>query len=57
MMLAMLNAKERLMGEAGFLGKLCIRKIAPFFPQEFCQLSVQIALHNPKSGKNNVTYA
>jgi hypothetical protein len=51
MMLAMLNAKERLIGDANLLGKLCIRKTAPFLAKEFCQLPVQVALHIGKVAK------
>ena len=56
-MLTMFNAKKRLMGYAGLLRKFGVRKVAPFFSQEFRQLFVQIALHNLKNDKNNVTYA
>jgi hypothetical protein len=51
MMLAMLNAKKRLIGDANLPGKLCIRKTAPFLTEEFCQLPVQVALHIGKVAK------
>jgi hypothetical protein len=57
MMLAMLNAEQRLMGNANFPRELRVRKAAPFFSQEFRQLLVQVVLHNLKSGKNTITYA
>jgi hypothetical protein len=44
-MLAMLDAKECLIGYANLLGKLCVRKTAPFLAEEFRQLPIQIALH------------
>ncbi len=53
MMLAMLDAEKRLMGNADFLRKLRVGKIAPFFSQEFCQLLVQVALHNRKVAKTS----
>lgn len=51
MMLAMLNAKKCLIGDANLLGKFCIRKTAPFLAEEFCQLPVQVALHIGKVAK------
>jgi hypothetical protein len=51
MMLAMLDAKKRLVGDASLLGKLRVGKIAPFFSQERCQLSVKVALHIRKVAK------
>jgi hypothetical protein len=50
-MLAMLNAKKRLVGHPNPFGELCIRKVASFLAEEFCQLSVQIALHKRKVAK------
>lgn len=51
MVLAMLNAVERLMGDAGLLGELGVRRLPAFFPQELRQLPVQIALHPQKVAK------
>ena len=56
MMLAVINAKQRLMGNPRLLGKFSIGKNSPFFSQEFCQLPVEIASHTAESGKNIVTY-
>lgn len=50
-MLAMLNAKKRLVGHANLFGKLCIRKVAPCLAEELCQLLIQIALHAKKVAK------
>jgi len=57
MMLAMFNAKKRLMGKAGLPGKIRVGKTAPFFSQESGQLLVEVASHNPQNGKNGITYA
>lgn len=57
MMLAMFDAKKRLVGNADLLGKFRIGKIASFFSQEFSQLPVKIALHKPEGDKNIITYA
>jgi hypothetical protein len=56
-MFAMLNAKKRLVRYAGFFCEFRVGKSPPLFTQEFCQLFVQVASHNPESGKNTVTYA
>ncbi len=57
MMLTMLDTKKRLVREAGLSGKIRVGKIAPFFSQESGQLLVEVASHDPKSGKNYITYA
>lgn len=44
-MLSVFDAKKRLIGNAGFLGKICVGKIATFFTEKFRQLLVQIASH------------
>lgn len=51
MMLAVLNAVECLMREAGLFGELSVGKFPALFPQELCQLPVQIALHGSKVAK------
>jgi hypothetical protein len=46
MVLAMLNAKERLIRNTNFFGKLCIGKLASLLAKKFCQLLVEFALHD-----------
>ena len=45
MMLTVLNAIKRLVGNAGLPGELSVGKLPAFLAQEFRQLPVQIALH------------
>lgn len=45
MVLTVLNAVKRLMGNAGLPGELSVGKLPAFLAQEFRQLPVQIALH------------
>jgi hypothetical protein len=51
-MLAVFNAKQRLMGNADLFRKFRIRKTAPLLSQKFCELFVQVALHNLKVAKS-----
>jgi hypothetical protein len=46
MVFAMLNAKQGLIRNTNFFGKLCIGKMAPLLAEKFCQLLIQLALHN-----------
>jgi hypothetical protein len=56
MMFTMFNPKKRLVGQPGLFCKLSVRKIPPLFPQEACQIAIQIPPHNGKSAKSIVTY-
>ena len=51
MVLTVLNAIKRLVGNAGLFGKFCIRQPPSFFSQELRQLPIQIALHARKMTK------
>ena len=56
-MFAVFDPEKRLVGDAGFLCKLGVGKIAPLLPEEFCQLLVQISSHATKAVKRFITYA
>jgi hypothetical protein len=57
MMLAVVDAKQSLMGNAGFFCKFRIRQAASLLFQKFRQLFVEFALHDLQSGKKCITYA
>lgn len=50
-MLAVLDAKQRLVGNACLFCEVRVGKTASFFSQEFCQLLIQVAFHIPKVAK------
>ena len=51
MVLTVLDAVKRLVGNAGLFGKFCVRQPPSFFSQELRQLPIQIALHARKMTK------
>src|SRR5208282_1670328 len=51
MVLTVLNAIKRLVGNPGLFGKTCVRQPSSFFSQELRQLPIQIALHPRKMTK------
>ena len=56
MMFAVFNPKEGLMGQADPLCKLSVGQTPSLFPQESCQIAIQIPPHNGKSAKSIITY-
>jgi hypothetical protein len=56
MMFAVFNPKKCLVGQPDPFCKLSVRKTPPLFPQESCQIAIQIPPHNGKSAKSIITY-